>query len=159
MATQRSLSKCHSGLTAILPLWKQNRKALVLTMLEAGIESIIVSCNATMGETFLGRAITTALVSELETLGVDPCGENGEYHTLVVDCPLFSSAMDVAVTGRQLHANYWFAKLERSDIKNWKFKLEGQFLKKPISNVMGLLNFELCLCHCQYSPVPGKIVI
>ena len=102
----------HSGLTAVLPLWKQNRKALVLQMLEAGIESIIVSCNQTMGEKFIGRRITPGLVNELERLGIDPCGENGEYHTLVLDCPLFSSPIDVNTTEKLVHDNYWFGKLE-----------------------------------------------
>jgi diphthine-ammonia ligase len=102
----------NSGLTAILPLWKQNRKALVLQMLEAGIESIIVSCNTTMGESFIGRRITSGLVNELEKLGIDPCGENGEYHTLVLDCPLFFTSINVKVTKRLIHDNYWFGKLE-----------------------------------------------
>ncbi|HZI53955.1 MAG TPA: diphthine--ammonia ligase [Chitinophagaceae bacterium] len=102
----------HSGLTAVLPLWKQNRKALVLQMLEAGIESIIVSCNEKMGERFIGRPISTGLVMELESMGIDPCGENGEYHTLVLDCPLFSSAIDVHITEKLIHDNYWFGKLE-----------------------------------------------
>jgi len=102
----------NSGLTAILPLWKQNRKALVLQMLEAGIESIIVSCNKTMGESFIGRRITSGLVNELENLGIDPCGENGEYHTLVLDCPLFFTSINVKVTERLIHDNYWFGKLE-----------------------------------------------
>ena len=104
----------NSGLTAILPLWKQNRKALVLAMLETGLESIIVSCNKTMGERFVGRRITADLVNELESLGVDPCGENGEYHTLVVDCPLFASAVGVNITEKLFHDNYWFGKLEQS---------------------------------------------
>ncbi len=102
----------NSGLTAILPLWKQNRKALVMQMLEAGIESIIVSCNKTMGESFIGRRITSGLVNELEKLGIDPCGENGEYHTLVLDCPLFSTSINVKITEKLIHDNYWFGKLE-----------------------------------------------
>jgi len=102
----------NSGLTAILPLWKQNRKALVLQMLEAGIESIIVSCNKTMGESFIGRRITSGLVNELESMGIDPCGENGEYHTLVLDCPLFFTSINVGITEKLIHDNYWFGKLE-----------------------------------------------
>jgi len=108
----------NSGLTAVLPLWKQNRKALVLAMLETGIQSIIVSCNETMGEKFIGRPITSGLVTELEMLGVDPCGENGEYHTLVLDCPLFSSALNVGITEKVIHNNYWFGKLSLTDIHN-----------------------------------------
>ena len=101
-----------AGLTAVLPLWQQNRKALVMQMLEAGIETIIVSCNEVMGERFIGRLITPALVDELEAMGIDACGENGEYHTLVLDCPLFSKRINVAVTEKIQHGNYWFAKPE-----------------------------------------------
>ena len=101
-----------AGLTAVLPLWKQDRKALVMQMLDAGIETIIVSCNEVMGERFIGRLITPSLVDELELLGVDACGENGEYHTLVLDCPLFSSSIDVRVKEKLKHEKYWFAKLE-----------------------------------------------
>ena len=102
----------NAGLTAVLPLWKQDRKALVMQMLEAGIEAMIVSCNEKMGEKFIGKIITAALIDELEISGIDPCGENGEYHTLVQDCPLFSSAIKVMVTEKMLHDNYWFAKLK-----------------------------------------------
>ncbi len=57
------------GLTAVLPLWKQDRKQLVLQMLEAGIETMIVSCNEVMGENYIGKIITPALIDELETVG------------------------------------------------------------------------------------------
>ena len=80
-----------SGLIAELPLWKEDRKKLVFEMLNAGIETIIVSCNETMGERFLGQQLTPSLIEELETLGIDACGENGEYHTLVLNCPLFKN--------------------------------------------------------------------
>jgi diphthine-ammonia ligase len=100
----------NAGLNAVLPLWKQDRKALVIQMLEEGIEAIIVSCNETMGERFIGQLITPALVDELEAMEIDACGENGEYHTLVLNCPLFSSAVNVNVAGKVKHEGYWFAK-------------------------------------------------
>ncbi len=101
----------NAGLSAVLPLWKQERRALVMQMLEAGIETMIVSCNEIMGERFIGKLITPSLINELELLGVDACGENGEYHTLVLDCPLFSSAIDVRVEERVKHEGYWFGRL------------------------------------------------
>lgn len=101
-----------AGLTAVLPLWQQNRKVLVEQMLEAGIETMIVSCNTLMGEAFLGRMLTRELVSELETLGVDVCGENGEFHTLVLNCPLFSKRIDVTAGKKILYGEYWFTELE-----------------------------------------------
>jgi uncharacterized protein (TIGR00290 family) len=102
----------NAGVTAVLPLWKQDRRSLVMQMLEAGLEPMIVSCNEKMGERFIGQLITPALVDELEEMGIDACGENGEYHTLVLDCPLFSSAINATVTEKLKHDGYWFAKLQ-----------------------------------------------
>ncbi len=102
----------NAGLTAVLPIWQQDRKTLVLQMLEAGIETMIVSCNVLMGEKFISKILTTELINELELLGIDACGENGEFHTLVLDCPLFNERINVTVTEKLLHGNYWFARLK-----------------------------------------------
>jgi diphthine-ammonia ligase len=100
-----------AALTAVLPLWLRDRKQLVLEMLDQGIETMIVSCNTTMGEKYLGKTITQELVEELEALGIDPCGENGEYHTLVTNCSLFEHPIQVQVVNTLLHDNYWFTEL------------------------------------------------
>jgi len=97
-----------AGLNALLPLWKQDRRKLVMNMLDAGIESMIVSCNSAMGEKFLGRMITPDLVAELETIGVDVCGENGEFHTVVINCPLFNKEIVLPSYKSILHDSYWF---------------------------------------------------
>lgn len=97
---------------ATLPLWQQNRRELVMQMIHFGIEAIIVSCNDTMGPDFLGRRIDEPLINELEAIGVDACGENGEYHTLVVDCPLFNQRIDIKTTSKLKHGNYNFLEFE-----------------------------------------------
>ena len=97
-----------AGLNALLPLWKQDRRKLVMDMLDAGIESMIVSCNSAMGEKFLGRMITPDLVAELETIGVDVCGENGEFHTVVINCPFFNKEIVLPSYKSILHDSYWF---------------------------------------------------
>ncbi|MFM2326052.1 MAG: hypothetical protein RIR31_254 [Bacteroidota bacterium] len=102
----------HAGLTAVLPLWQQNRELLVMQMLDAGIKTIIVSCNEVLGPDFLGRMIDKQCVTDLKNAGVDVCGENGEFHTLVLDCPIFTAPIDVAVTKKVLHEKYWFTALE-----------------------------------------------
>ncbi|MEO7312377.1 MAG: diphthine--ammonia ligase [Chitinophagaceae bacterium] len=104
-----------AGLRAVLPLWQQNRRKLVLEMLESGIETMIVSCTELMGERFLGRMLSPELIGELEALGVDACGENGEFHTLVLNCPLFSEQVQVEVTGKVNHNDYWFCRLQLAD--------------------------------------------
>jgi uncharacterized protein (TIGR00290 family) len=101
-----------AGITAILPLWKRNRKELVLAMLEWGLKTIIVSCQDAMGPNFLGKTLSLELIQELEEMGIDPCGENGEFHTLVLDCPLFHSPLDVQLGEKVLHNNYWFTTME-----------------------------------------------
>lgn len=97
-----------ANLDAVLPLWQQNRKDLVYQMIDAGIKAIITSCNKTLGEKYLGKQITKELVKEMELLGVDACGENGEYHTIVVDCPLFSKPVDLPNSTKTTHNNYCF---------------------------------------------------
>ncbi|HEY0677739.1 MAG TPA: diphthine--ammonia ligase [Chitinophagaceae bacterium] len=97
-----------AGLSAVLPLWQQDRRALVNEMIGRGIQAMIVSCNTVMGEAFLGRNIDQKLVADLEALGIDPCGENGEYHTVVINCPLFTSPVMLPRYDKILHDNYWF---------------------------------------------------
>lgn len=99
-----------AGLKAILPLWQQNRRQLVMSMIDSGIEAMIVSCNTQMGDRFLGRMITHELIDELESIGIDACGENGEYHTVVSNCPLFTKRIELPACEKVLHENYWFLK-------------------------------------------------
>jgi diphthine-ammonia ligase len=98
----------NAGLQAILPLWQQDREQMVMQMLDSGIRTMIVSCNEKMGERFLGRMLDESLVDELKAIDVDVCGENGEFHTLVLDCALFASAINVEVKTKLNHDNYWF---------------------------------------------------
>ncbi len=97
-----------TGIQAFLPLWQRDRKSLVMEMLGQPIKAYIVSCNEVMGERFLGRVLDAPLISELETLGIDCCGENGEFHTLVVNCPLFTEEIPVSFGEKRHHGNYWF---------------------------------------------------
>ncbi|MBL0682792.1 diphthine--ammonia ligase [Aquimarina mytili] len=101
-----------ANLNAVLPIWQQPRKKLVLDMITYGIEAIIVSCNHTLGPDFLGRTVDKTLIKDLEALGVDACGENGEYHTLVTNAPLFKKRVKVTITDKEESSNYNFARLE-----------------------------------------------
>lgn len=98
-----------TGLRAILPLWNRNRKELLYEMLDAGIESRIVSCNRQMGPTFIGRLLNKELIPQLEEVGVDVCGENGEFHTVVTNCPLFKESISLPAFEVMEHQEYWFA--------------------------------------------------
>ena len=95
-------------LKAVLPLWQQDRIVLVNEMLEKGIVTMIVSCNPMMGEEYLGKILTKELAQELAEKGIDPCGENGEFHTLVLNCPLFSEAIELPNFTKITHNDYCF---------------------------------------------------
>ena len=96
------------GIKAVLPLWGKNRKELVYEIIDRNIHAIIVSCNTMMGEKFLGQRITKELVDELEERGIDACGENGEYHTAVINCPLFSNKIELPAFDKATHKEYCF---------------------------------------------------
>ncbi|MBO9154328.1 diphthine--ammonia ligase [Chitinophaga sp. GCM10012297] len=97
-----------AGLRALLPLWQLDRKMLVYRMLEQGVKCRIVSCNEQLGEDFLGRMLDDVLVADLEAAGVDVCGENGEFHTVVTDCPLFNIPVALPPYRKVKHEQYWF---------------------------------------------------
>lgn len=87
-----------SGITAHEPLWKGVRRDLVGEFIAAGFKALVVVVNTKkMPAHFLGRTIDFSLVNELESMGIDACGENGEYHSFVYGGPLFKK--DMCFTG------------------------------------------------------------
>jgi diphthine-ammonia ligase len=97
-----------SGLKAILPLWQLDRLTLVNEMIDNGIETMVVSCNTKMGEGYLATILTKELAIELQQKGIDPCGENGKFHTLVIDCPLFSERILLPEFSKKTYQDYCF---------------------------------------------------
>ncbi len=73
----------------IFPLWKRNTQELARSLTALGFKAITtcVDTNA-LGRHFVGRVIDAQFLSELPPT-VDPCGENGEYHSFVYDGPIF----------------------------------------------------------------------
>jgi uncharacterized protein (TIGR00290 family) len=97
-----------ANIEAILPLWQRERKELAMEMLATGIESIIASCNAHLGERFLGKFYNAELINQLDKLGVDACGENGEFHSVVVNCPLFKNNIHIPEHTKKEYLDYCF---------------------------------------------------
>ncbi len=80
-----------AGVRASLPLWLEPRRALVDELLGLGFQAVIVAVKEdALPARLLGRALDASLVAEIEGLGADACGENGEYHTVLVDGPDFA---------------------------------------------------------------------
>lgn len=97
------------GLTPVMPLWGQPTRALAQEFIEQGGEAMFVTVRPPqLDATWLGRAFNADALQEFQGLGVDPCGEFGEYHTVVTNCPLFSSPLSLR-SGQQVFSNGCFA--------------------------------------------------
>lgn len=81
------------GIQAHFPLWKQDTLSLLEEFIGLGFKAVVVCTNARLlDESFVGRQLDTSFLADLPS-GVDPCGENGEFHTFVYDGPLFEAAV------------------------------------------------------------------
>jgi len=84
---EQLLSKAE--MKGIFPLWEKDTKDLALKFINLGFKAIITSVDSTvLGKDFVGREYNEQFLSDLPA-GVDPCGENGEFHSFVYDGPIF----------------------------------------------------------------------
>lgn len=97
-----------AGLEARLPIWQEDRRTVLRDFLEAGYQARIVAVReGQLDPGLLGRALDPGLILEIEAAGCDPCGEFGEYHTLVTGGPGFRPALDVVPGERVLVRGVW----------------------------------------------------
>jgi uncharacterized protein (TIGR00290 family) len=80
------------GLSMELPLWKNNTLSLANEFIERGFKSIIVSADAHLLANACGKEFDLAFIQSLPS-GIDPCGENGEFHTFCYDGPIFNEVV------------------------------------------------------------------
>lgn len=82
------------GLIPCFPLWQRGRKEIVYEIIQLGYKCLIKSINRTvLPMNLLGTFIDEASISIMESADIDICGENGEYHTLTVDGPIFQKPL------------------------------------------------------------------
>ena len=84
-----------SGIEAVFPLWGRPTRELLSEMLAGGLRASLTCIDPRMLPVeFAGRELTAELVASLPA-DVDPCGENGEFHTFVFEGPMFSRPLDI----------------------------------------------------------------
>ncbi len=89
------------GMKAIFPLWGLNTENLAGRFIQLGFRAVIACVDTQMlSREFAGREYDAAFLSDLPS-GVDPCGENGEFHTFVYDGPIFHHPVQ-AIRGEKL---------------------------------------------------------
>lgn len=98
-----SETRCrNTGLEPVFPLWQKNRTENVYDLIRSGYQCLIKSINnKLLPKNLLGKILDEQVIQEFSKYGIDVCGENGEYHTLVIDGPLFRHPISCK-TGRIL---------------------------------------------------------
>ncbi len=93
----------------VFPLWLENTKALAREMMRVGFRAIVTCVDPRkLDASFAGREFDESFLRELPS-GVDPCGENGEFHTFVFDGPMFKNPIRVKVGERVQRNGFQFA--------------------------------------------------
>ena len=83
-----------TGISPIFPLWGWDTRELSQTMVTAGLRSVLTCVDPTqLSKDFAGRIFDATLLRDLPA-DVDPCGENGEFHSFAFDGPMFAQAVD-----------------------------------------------------------------
>lgn len=100
-----------SGLEPLFPIWHEPTEPLARRMIDAGIEAFVTCVDPKkLSPSFAGRKFDHAFLNDLSK-GIDPCGENGEFHTCVLAGPMFGHPVP-AVLGEVVERDgFYFADL------------------------------------------------
>lgn len=86
-----------TGIAPLFPLWREDTPRLAREMMEGGLRAVVTCVDpAQLDRGFTGRRFDAGFLTDLPE-SVDPCGENGEFHTFVFDLPEFSRPIDITV--------------------------------------------------------------
>jgi uncharacterized protein (TIGR00290 family) len=100
-----------TGITPVFPLWERPTLPLAHAMIESGMEAYLATVDLNkLPAQFAGRKFDLQLLADLPD-GIDPCGENGEFHTCVVAGPFFSRRIPVAAGERVERDGYAYCDL------------------------------------------------
>jgi len=112
-----------ADITPHLPLWGESQDKILRDFVDLGFEAVVVAAKSDLfGEEILGRKVDLDFIKHLEELKetkeITPCGEAGEYHTLVIDGPLFSQRLEILETNKVLREGRWFLDILNSDLRS-----------------------------------------
>ena len=104
-----------TGITPVFPIWNSNTQSLAGEMLASGLRARVACVDPSrLDPSFAGRQFDRALLQDLPA-GVDPCGENGEFHTFAYDGGAFQKPVPVHCAGTVERDGFVFADLRPGD--------------------------------------------
>ena len=110
------------GIEPIEPLWELSPEKIVEDFIDLGFKAIVVSCKADLfDKEFIGRYVDSDFLNELKKKNICSCGENGEFHTFVVDGPIFKKKIEITESQTILKKGfweYWFLDIRKYRLKN-----------------------------------------
>jgi uncharacterized protein (TIGR00290 family) len=99
------------GLEGLYPIWGRDTAQLIRDFLRLGFKAVVVCVDpAKLDPSFVGRTIDETFLADLPPT-VDPCGENGEFHTFVFDGPNFSAPVRFSIGEIVCRDSFWFCDL------------------------------------------------
>ncbi len=101
------------GIEGIYPIWKKDTTQLMLEFIELGFKAVTVCINGSLlDESFVGRELDKSFLKDLPD-NVDPCGENGEFHTFCYDGPIFKKPVSIQL-GEKTYREYKSPKKDKN---------------------------------------------
>jgi len=98
-----------TGITPVFPIWGFDTRRLAGEMVEAGLRAQLTCVDPKkLDSSFAGRVFDSQFLADLPA-GVDPCGENGEFHTFAFEGPMFRAPIDVEKGAVEEHDGFIFA--------------------------------------------------
>lgn len=99
------------------PLWKRDTKEVIKEFISLGFKAIVTCVNSDLlDDSFVGRELNESFINDLPS-NVDPCGENGEFHTFCYDGPLFAYPIQFTI-GEKVYKEYKQPKNKENGEKN-----------------------------------------
>jgi uncharacterized protein (TIGR00290 family) len=108
-----------TGMEVHLPLWEEDQQKLMDEFIDAGFISIIVAVRQDLlGPEFLGRIINRKFLEDIHALGKDitPCGEAGEFHSFVIDGPVFKQRLVISETTIATRDNHHYLEIKHAGL-------------------------------------------
>jgi diphthine-ammonia ligase len=108
-----------AGISAVLPLWGGQQDKISRDFIQLGFKSVIIATRADLlGKEWLGKPFDTKFLRDLAQSHpqITPCGEAGEFHTLVIDGPIFKKRLEIRDALIVQRGDHWFWEIQKIDL-------------------------------------------